>query len=231
MVPMRRRALVHLLSLTALVASPLAAQRPDAALERRVDSVFAPFARTDTPGCAVGVAISESGSVAKQFVAAALVLLVLDGKLSLDDDIRQWVPEVAKLGKRITPRHLLSHTSGLPDRYLLHEMEGNPAGEVDHPNAEVMDIVSRLRELNFDPGEDYLYSNTGYVVAAAVLERVSGQSGLRRTAAPRRPATGTRIHSRGCSARGGCSSRSTTSSSGPTRCSAAPGAGAPYAIR
>jgi CubicO group peptidase (beta-lactamase class C family) len=120
--------------------------------------------------------ISESGSVAKQFVAAGLVLLVLDGKLGLDDDVAKWVPEVAKIGQRITTRQLLSHTSGLPDRYLLHAMEGRPAGETDHPNTEVMEVVSRLRELNFDPGEDYLYSNTGYVVAVAVLERVSGQS-------------------------------------------------------
>lgn len=188
--------------LTFLVTTPLSAQGAEPTLVRRVDSIFTAFARTTTPGCAVGVdrggsplvrraygmanletgtvfttnTISESGSVAKQFVAASLVLLVLDGKLALDDDIAKWVPEVAKLGKRITTRHLLSHTSGLPDRYLLHEMEGNPAGEVDHPNAEVMDVVSRLRDLNFDPGEDYLYSNTGYVVAVAVLERVSGQS-------------------------------------------------------
>ncbi len=189
-------------SLAAPLAAPLAAQSADPPLVRRVDSLFAPFARTTTPGCAVGVdrgsssllrraygmadlekgtlfttgTISESGSVAKQFVAAGLVLLVLDGRLGLDDDISQWVPEVRGIGKRITTRQLLSHTSGLPDRYLLHEMMGRPAGVVDHPNAEVMDIVSRLRDLNFDPGEDYLYSNTGYVVAVAVLERVSGMT-------------------------------------------------------
>jgi CubicO group peptidase (beta-lactamase class C family) len=120
--------------------------------------------------------ISESGSVAKQFVAAGLVLLALDGKLSLDDDVGRWIPEVRGIGRRITIRHLLTHTSGLPDRYLLHEVEGRAAGEVDHPNAEVMHVVSRLRNLNFDPGDDYLYSNTGYVVAVAVLERVSGRS-------------------------------------------------------
>jgi CubicO group peptidase (beta-lactamase class C family) len=188
--------------LTALAAGPLTAQPAAPPLERRVDSVFAQFARTSTPGCAVGVdrggepllrraygmanletgtvfttgTISESGSVAKQFVAAGLVLLVLDGKLGLDDDIVRWVPEVKGIGKRITTRQLLSHTSGLPDRYLLHALEGKPAGETDHPNAEVIDIVSRLRSLNFDAGEDYNYSNTGYVVAATVLERVSGQS-------------------------------------------------------
>ncbi len=120
--------------------------------------------------------ISESGSVAKQFTAAALVLLAREGKLNLDEDIVRWVPEVKGVGRKITIRHLLTHTSGLPDRYTLHAVEGRPAGIVDHDNAEVMDVVSRLRELNFDPGEDYLYSNTGYVVAAAIVERVSGRS-------------------------------------------------------
>ncbi|MDP3773764.1 MAG: serine hydrolase domain-containing protein [Gemmatimonadales bacterium] len=182
-------------------AAPLAAQNIDTALVRSIDSAFA-WANTTSPGCAVGVdgagaplvrraygmanletgtvwsvgTISESGSVAKQFTAAALVILARDGVLSLDDDITRWIPEVRAIGRRITIRHLLTHTSGLPDRYALHQAEGRPAGEVDHPNAEVLDIVSRLRELNFDPGEDYLYSNTGYVVAATIVARASGQS-------------------------------------------------------
>ena len=178
------------------------AQGQGAQLVRSIDSVFAPWSRTDTPGCAVGVdqggkplirraygmanletgtpwtvnTISESGSVAKQFVAAALVLLARDGALSLDEDIIKWVPEVKGFGKRITIRHLLSHTSGIPDRYTLHEAQGRPAGVVDHDNAEVMRIVAQLRELNFDPGEDYLYSNTGYVIATTIVSRVSGKS-------------------------------------------------------
>jgi CubicO group peptidase (beta-lactamase class C family) len=188
-------------SLALAVPALLAAQAPTA-LERRVDSLFSAFASTQSPGCAVGVdragvpllrraygmanletstawtvgTISESGSVAKQFVAAALVLLARDGVLSLDDDVTRWVPEVRGIGKPMTVRQLLSHTSGLPDRYAFHDVEGRPAGVVDHPNDEVLDIVSRLRHLNFDPGEDYLYSNTGYVVAVAVLERASRQS-------------------------------------------------------
>ncbi len=196
-------ALPSLVALFACIApTMLSAQGPLSALDRRVDSVFTAFSRTSTPGCAVGVdrngqalvrraygmanlesgtpftmgTISESGSTAKQFVAAGLVMLALDGVLTLDDDITRWIPEAKGLGKRITVRQLLSHTSGLPDRYTLHEVQGRPAGEVDHPNAEVLDMVSRLRELNFAPGEDYLYSNTGYVVAVAVLERASGKS-------------------------------------------------------
>ena len=178
------------------------AQAADSALLRRVDSVFVAWSRTSTPGCAVGVdtggvpllrraygmanletatpwtvgTISESGSVAKQFTATALVLLARDGVLSLDDDITRWIPEAKGVGRKITIRHLLTHTSGFPDRYLLHEAEGRPAGAVDHPNAEVLDVVSRLRDLNFDPGEDYLYSNTGFILAATVVERASGYS-------------------------------------------------------
>jgi len=199
---MTRAALAVAVVLLAHAPHNPARAQADSTLIRRVDSVLAPWRHDDSPGCALGVdrdgapllrravgmanleagsrwtigTISESGSVAKQFVAAGLVLLALDGKLSLDEDISRWIPEVRGIGRRITVRHLLNHTSGLPDRYLLHEVEGRPAGEVDHPNTEVMHVVSRLRDLNFDPGDDYLYSNTGYVVAVAVLERVSGRS-------------------------------------------------------
>jgi len=120
--------------------------------------------------------ISESGSVAKQFTAAAVVLLARDGVLSLDDDIVRWIPEVKGFGKKITVRHLLTHSSGLPDRYTLHEVQNRPAGEVDHRNAEVLSMLAGMRELNFDPGEDYEYSNTGYIVAATIVERASGKS-------------------------------------------------------
>jgi len=187
-----------------VAAGPLAAQPPqaDAALLARVDSIFLPTSRTNTPGCALGVdrggaplmrraygmmnletgtpwtvqTLSESGSTAKQFTATAIVLLARDGGFALDDDISRWIPEVKGFGRKITIRNLLTHTSGIPDRYTLHEVQGRPAGEVDHPNGEVLDVVAHLRELNFDPGEDYLYSNTGYILAATLLERASGQS-------------------------------------------------------
>ena len=188
--------------ITLLLAVLSLQQAPDPGLVTRIDSVFLPVNRTNTPGCAVGVdrggmpivrraygmanletgtpwttnTISESGSVAKQFTATAIVLLALDGKLTLEDDISKWIPEVKGIGKRITIRHLLTHTSGIPDRYTLHEVEGRPAGETDHNNAEVLSVVAHLKELNFDPGDDYLYSNTGYIIVAAIVERVSGQS-------------------------------------------------------
>jgi CubicO group peptidase (beta-lactamase class C family) len=197
------RPLYTAVSLLALSIAPsLTRGQAPSLLERGTDSIFAAFSRTNTPGCAIGVdqdgapvlrrawgmanletpvpftihTISESGSTAKQFVAGAVLLLVLDGVLSLGDDITKWIPEVKGIGKRITVRHILSHTSGLPDRYLLHDIEGRAAGVTNHDNREVMHVVSRLRELNFDPGEDYEYSNTAYVVAATVVERASGRS-------------------------------------------------------
>jgi CubicO group peptidase (beta-lactamase class C family) len=184
------------------VSQPASAAQSDSVLVRRVDSVFAAWNHTNTPGCAVGVdrsgapllrraygmanletgtpwtvgTLSESGSVAKQFTAAGIVLLARDGVFTLDDDIARWIPEVRGFGKKITIRNLLTHTSGLPDRYTLHEVQGRPAGETDHTNAEVLAMVAKLRELNFDPGEDYEYSNTGLIVAATLLERSSGKS-------------------------------------------------------
>src|ERR1043166_5202092 len=124
----------------AILPLALSAQQSD--LPSRVDKIFARFDRK-TPGCAVGLAkdgrtlytqgygsanleygvpltdssVMESGSVAKQFTAAALVLLQQDGKLSLDDDIRKYLPEVPDFGQRITIRHLLTHTSGLRDQW------------------------------------------------------------------------------------------------------------------
>ncbi len=199
---LRLSVLASALQLCVVPGAVVAQPSPAAALDTRVDSVFAAFNRTSTPGCGIGVdragvplvrraygmanletgtpfsrhTISESGSTAKQFVAAALVMLARDGTLSLDDDVSRWVPEVKAFGARITVRQLLSHTSGIPDRYALHDVQGRAAGETDHTNAEVLDVVAHLHELNFAPGEDYLYSNTGYVVAVAVLERASGMS-------------------------------------------------------
>src|ERR1044071_3185142 len=190
------------LALLLLLQASSVLQQPDSLLTRRVDSVFAQWNHPNTPGCALGVdragtpllrrvyglanletgtpwtigTLSESGSGAKQFVAGAIVLLARDGAFTLDDDITRWIPEAKGFGKKITIRNLLSHTSGIPDRYTLHAVQGRPAGQTDHTNAEVLDLVSRLRDLNFDPGDDYEYSNTGLIIAATLLERASGKS-------------------------------------------------------
>jgi CubicO group peptidase (beta-lactamase class C family) len=184
-----------------LVAVPLTAQSggdPGA----RVDAVFADWATRSAPGCAVaadleglrvleraygladlehGVAnspgtIFEAGSVSKQFTAAAIILLALDGALSLDDDVRRYVPELPDYGDPITIRHLLNHTSGLRDWGSVAALSGWGRGERTHSHDHVLEILSRQSALNYGPGEAYSYTNSGYNLLAVIVDRVSGQS-------------------------------------------------------
>ncbi|WP_419320265.1 serine hydrolase [Caulobacter sp. ErkDOM-E] len=120
--------------------------------------------------------IIETGSLAKQFTAAAVVLLVQDGKLSLDDDIRRVLPEMPDYGAPITIRHLLNHTSGLREQWSLMALTGNGPGAQVHTNAMILDLASRQKGLNFAPGAAFLYTNTNYALAAMIVERVSGTS-------------------------------------------------------
>jgi CubicO group peptidase (beta-lactamase class C family) len=183
----------------ALLAAPAAAQ-PDPT--PRVDSIFAPWSSTQSPGCAVGVAqngrtvltraygsanlehdipnsaatVFEAGSVSKQFTAAAIVLLARQGKLSLDDDVRRYIPEVPDYGTPITLRNLLNHTSGLRDWGSVMQLAGWPRGTRIYTHEYALDVISRQRSLNFTPGAEYSYSNTGYNLLAMIVERVSGTS-------------------------------------------------------
>ncbi len=182
----------------ALSGRPAAAQ---VAVPTALDSVFGRWDRTDGPGCVAGVdlaghrtiraygmsnledgialspeSISESGSVAKQFTAAAVGLLALRGKLSLDDDIRKYLPEVPDFGVTITIRHLLTHTSGLRDQWGLLGLQGHPPGEEVHTLDRILRLVSRQQRLNFRPGDEYLYSNTGFALTAILVGRVAGKS-------------------------------------------------------
>jgi CubicO group peptidase (beta-lactamase class C family) len=168
-----------------------------------VDAVFARW-NAASPGCAVGVGVDgrhvleraygmadlerdvpntadtifEAGSVSKQFTAAAVLLLARDGKLSLDDPVRKYVPEVPDYGagRTITIRHMLTHTSGLRDWGEVAGLAGWPRGRRVHTHGHVLDIVSRQKDLNFTPGTNWSYSNTGYNLAAIIVSRVSGQS-------------------------------------------------------
>ncbi len=166
----------------------------------RVDSVFSRFTAT-TPGCAIGASrhgrtvlakaygmsnleydvpltpesIIEAGSVAKQFTAAAILLLAQQGKLSVDDQVRKHIPELPNYGAPLTIRHMLNHTSGLRDWGTVAAVEGWPRGSRVHTHDHVLDIVTRQRSLNFPPGSEYLYSNTGYNLLAIIVQRVSGR--------------------------------------------------------
>jgi CubicO group peptidase (beta-lactamase class C family) len=186
-----------LTSLSAVPAAQAVATKPDAA----VDEIFAKWT-TATPGCAVGVAVGgkpvllkaygmadlehdvrntpdtifESGSLSKQFTAMAVQLLAGEGKLSLDDPVRKYVPELPDYGKPLTIRHMLSHTSGLRDWGSVESIAGWPRTTREYTHAHVLDIVSRQKSLNFDPGTNWSYSNTGFNLAAVIVSRVSGMS-------------------------------------------------------
>jgi CubicO group peptidase (beta-lactamase class C family) len=183
-------------------ASAARTQESPTDLAPRVDRIFSRFDNS-TPGCGVGLGkdgrtlythgygmanleyrvpntdstVFESGSVAKQFTASALVLLAQDGKLSLDDDIRKYLPEVPSFGgQRITIRNLLTHTSGLRDQWGLLGIEGRGPGTQVHSPMTTLDLVAHQRMLNFPPGSEYLYSNTGYALAGLIVQRVSGKT-------------------------------------------------------
>jgi CubicO group peptidase (beta-lactamase class C family) len=194
-----------LVSAGATIATvPLGAQATPAQ-RAQVDSIFARFTTAGSPGCVVGAdqqgasllraaygladiernvpmrtgTLVEIGSVSKQFVAAALVLLEQDGKLDLDDPVSKYLPEFPDfrdLGGPVTIRHLLQHTSGVRDQYDLLALVGRSYGSVAHSNEEVLELISRQRTLNFPVNSRYLYSNSGYTISALLVEKVSGKT-------------------------------------------------------
>jgi CubicO group peptidase (beta-lactamase class C family) len=113
-------------------------------------------------------------SVSKQFTAYAIAMLAKDGKLSIDDDVRKHLPNLADFGKTITLRHLLNHTSGLRDHWNLWAMSGGRMDDVIRQQ-DLIRLIERQRELNFAPGEEHLYSNTGYLLLSEVVSTVSGE--------------------------------------------------------
>jgi len=120
--------------------------------------------------------IFDIGSVSKQFTAACIAFLVREGKISLDDDIHKYIPEMPKYEKPITIRHLLHHTSGIRDYNALLSLAGFRP-DSDCPTVEeAIKIISIQKRLNFLPGEEYSYSNSGYFLLAVIVERVSGKS-------------------------------------------------------
>ncbi len=113
-------------------------------------------------------------SVSKQFTAFAVLMLAAEGRLSLDENIRVYLPELPDYGHTITIRHLLHHTSGLRDQWSLLAMAGWRMDDVITRD-QILRLVVRQRELNFEPGTEYLYSNTGFTLLAEIVERVTGQ--------------------------------------------------------
>jgi len=167
----------------------------------KIDALFAEQAKPGNPGAAVGVyrdgklifskgyglADLEAGtaittktrfhvaSVSKQFAAFAVALLAREGKLDLDADVRNYLPYLPNFGRKISTRHLILHTSGLRDQWALFALGGQDMdGRLRQ--AQIVNMVSRQRALNFDPGSEHMYSNTGYTLLAEIVRAVSGQS-------------------------------------------------------
>jgi CubicO group peptidase (beta-lactamase class C family) len=192
--------IVHAVSLVLLFLLPgIATAQPPVA---KVDEIFAEWKSQESPGCTVAVAengktllsrgygmadlehdvpitpatIFEAGSVSKQFTATAALLLVQQGKLALTDDVRKYVPELPDYGKRLTIDHLLHHTSGLRDWGAVAAVGGWPRGTRIHTHAHMLDIASRQKALNYEPGAEFSYTNTGYNLLVVIIERITGQS-------------------------------------------------------
>jgi CubicO group peptidase (beta-lactamase class C family) len=197
---MIRHMFLRIVIAATLSAAPIA-QTTMVAPEKAVDDIFAKW-NASTPGCAVGVAVAgkpvlmkaygmadlehdvrntpdtifEAGSVSKQFTAMAVMLLAKEGRLSIDDPVRKYIPELPDYGTPLTIRHMLTHTSGLRDWGSVESIAGWPRTSREYTHAHVLDIVSRQKSLNFKPGDHYSYSNTGYNLAAIIVSRVSGMS-------------------------------------------------------
>jgi CubicO group peptidase (beta-lactamase class C family) len=202
---MPRKHFFFLFAVVVFLSSPTSAQVPNKEkVVAGADRAFEKFSKAYVapgPGCAAAVSLNgetvfektfgladlehnvanttqtifESGSVAKQFTAAALVLLQQDGKLSLDDPVRKYIPELPDYGVPLTIRHLLNHTSGLRDWGAVLGLTGAGRGERVVTQALALDVIIHQRALDFTPGSEYSYSNSGYNLAAIIVERVSKQ--------------------------------------------------------
>lgn len=169
---------------------------------KEVDKLFAPWDKTTSPGAALAIIkdgeiiykrgygmakleddlimtpskIFDIGSVSKQFTAACVAMLALEGKLSLDDHVRKYIPELPSYERPITLRHLIHHTSGLRDYNALLSLAGFRP-DSDCPNVEeALEVICRQKRLNHPPGEEYSYTNTGYFLLGQIVERITGKS-------------------------------------------------------
>ncbi|HEX7154073.1 MAG TPA: serine hydrolase domain-containing protein [Thermoanaerobaculia bacterium] len=175
--------------LTLLLGTPVSAQDKLA----EIDKIFS-WATPTAPGCAVAVAqhgkvvvnraygsgdlernvplspdsVFDAGSLVKQFVAASTLLLVEEGRLSLSEDVHKYIPELPDYGQKITLDHLLTHTSGIRDWTGMLPLTGG--------NVDALTLTLRQRGLNFAPGEEWAYSNGGYVLLKEIVARTSGMS-------------------------------------------------------
>lgn len=200
--PLAIRSVVLSVAMMATLALMGCSNRPMSNLATdKVDQLFATWNKPGSPGC--GVAISRNGqlayergygmanlelsipiaptsvfeaaSISKQFTAMSIMLLVERGRLSLDDEVRKYLPEMPDYGSPLTIRHLLNHTSGLRDAFLILELSA-PEDTYGDRNDVILKQLARQQSLNYKPGTESVYNNGGYVLAATIVKRVSGQA-------------------------------------------------------
>jgi CubicO group peptidase (beta-lactamase class C family) len=189
------------LLLVAVSEVPPAKAADDQPESKKVDEIFADLTKPGSPGCALAAArngkllyakgyglanieeevpitpqtVFDIGSTSKQFTAASILLLQKQGKLSIKDDVRKYLPELPDYGKKITILHLLNHTSGLRDYLTLFELAGVNIDNVSTDD-EALNLIVHQKALNFDPGSEWLYSNTGFFLLSIIVKRVSGKT-------------------------------------------------------
>jgi CubicO group peptidase (beta-lactamase class C family) len=183
------------------ITSPAVAQSIPDSVKTKIDRLFARWDNNNSPGCAIGIVMNDSlvytkgygmanleyglpitpstifhmASVSKQFTAYCIVLLAKQGKLNFDDNIRKYLPWFPSMRDRITIRNLLNHTSGIRDQWQLLAISGTRLDDVI-TQEHIIKVLSEQRSLNFRPGEQYSYSNSGFTMLAEIVGKVSGRS-------------------------------------------------------
>ena len=166
-----------------------------------VDRIFAQWNKPNVPGCGLGIikngklmyargygmanleydipntptSVFRIASVSKQFTAACIVLLAKQGKLKLDNTLDQFFPAFPAYAKKITIQHLLNHTSGIRDYLLIASLKGLENDDY-YTDEDLMPWLTNQKELNFAPGDEYLYSNSGYWLLGQIVNKVAGMN-------------------------------------------------------
>ncbi len=193
--------LILLVLLTASLKAPLLGQKADSVFLNQVDQLLEKW-DGNSPGGAVGImsegemvyeryvgfanletkeafsenTLSDIGSISKQFTACLIALLEEEGKLSIEDDIRDYLPEITNYANPIKVKHLIFHTSGIKDYEALESLQGKHYFGEHMTNEYVLTLMSKQKTLNFPPGSSYEYSNSNYILLAQIVARVSGKT-------------------------------------------------------
>lgn len=184
-----------------LVIAYAGAQSIPDSIAKKIDSLFTKWNNNYSPGCTIGIVKNDSliyskgyglanleygvpnkpatifhmASISKQFTAWAVLLLAKQGKLSLQDDVRKYLPWFPDLKKKISIQHLLNHTSGIRDQWQLLAISGTRLDDVI-TQEQIVKILSKQQALNFNPGDKYSYSNSGFTMLAEIVKSVTGKT-------------------------------------------------------